>query len=262
MSKIPSVLDPPRGSLLPGLGCSIFVHGTLVVSAGIFSLFMQHCGPSKPVLDLDRTMEVSMMVLPKSKTNVPERASRAPTPQGSKSEAPKTEAPPNPSDLVIHTENAPEDNGEDGELRDQMMAKLERQRLLEDLMAPEGSVDRDASDPNSTSDVAINANGAAMRGDPEFAAYIAMIQQLFQQNFKPLGAITAANPDLLTKIFITVDPSSGRILSSTVEQSSGIPAYDAAAERAVSAITTVPLPPEKFSALLAEGYLVNFTPPN
>ncbi len=261
MSKIPSVLDPPKDSVIPGVGCSIFAHGTLLVSAGLFSLFMQHCGPSKPVLDLDRTMEVSMAVLPKSKLNVPERASRAPKPQGSKAEAPKSDAPPNPSDLVIHKEEAPDNAGEDSALRDQMMADLERQRLLEDLMAPEGTVDRDASDPNSTSDVAINAEGAAASGDPEFAAYIAKLQQLFKQHFKPLGAITAANPDLMTKIAIQVDPGSGRVLSWSVAVPSGVPAYDAAAERAVAAVGSIPLPPEKYVSLMAEGYTMEFVPP-
>jgi outer membrane biosynthesis protein TonB len=258
--KVRTVLEPEKQSLIPGIGCSIFMHGGVLTSALLFSVITARCGPQRPIIDLNKTMEVSMMSLPKSQLNVPDRAQRAPVPKGS--DAPKTDNTPPPveSDLAFKTEDAVEDAGVE-QAREQMMAELERQRLLDDLMAPTGATDRDATDPNSTTDATINASGAAMRGDPEFAAYIAKIQRLFMQVFKPLGAVTSGNPDLVCSIYIVVDTGTGRIDSWEVLKTSGVASYDAAAERAVAQVGTIPLPPEKFLSLVGEGYAVNFRPP-
>ena len=261
MSRFRTVLIPEKQSLLPGLGCSIFIHGGVLFMGAVFTLITTHCGPSRPPLDLDKTMEVSMVVLPKSERSVPDRASRAPVPRGTAAKTPDQPPPANVSDLTFEKEDAEEEAGVDDSTREQLMAELKRQQLLEDLMAPTGPQDRNATDPNSDSNLAINAAGAGARGDPEFAAYIAKVQRIFMENFKPLGAITADNPDLVCTVFITVDPASGRVLSYEVSKSSGIPAYDAAAERAVAEVQTIPLPPEKYLALAGEGYAVNFRPP-
>lgn len=261
MSRFRTVLVPDRQSLLPGLGCSVFIHGGVLITAALFTLVTTHCGSGRPPIDLDKSMEVSMVVLPKSERSVPDRASRAPVPRGTTAKTPDQPTPANVSDLTFENEDAQEDAGVDSAARDQLMAELKRQQLLDDLMAPTGPQDRNATDPNSTSDLAINAAGAGARGDPEFAAYIAKVQRIFMENFKPLGAITADNPDLVCRVFIIVEPDTGRVLSYEVSKSSGIPAYDAAAERAVAEVQTIPLPPEKYLALAAEGYAVNFRPP-
>ena len=51
---------------------------------------------------------------------------------------------------------------------------------------------------------------------------------------------------------------SGRITRSDVRKSSGVTAYDAAAQRAVDAITVIPLPPEKFRDRMGQGYDIRF----
>lgn len=261
MSDYRTVLEPESQSLLPGLGCSVFVHGGVVGASLLFTLFTTHCGSTRPLIDPDRAMEVAVVSLPRSQTNVPDRAQRAPVPKGS--DAPtksKAEPPPVQSDLAFKTPEAEETAGTD-DAREQMLAELERQKLLNDLMAPTGAVDRNATDPNSTHDMDIGTAGAANRGDPEFAAYIAKVQQLFMQAFKPLGAVTADNPNLVCKVYVTVDPGTGRIRSWEVIESSGIDSFDAAAERAVAEVGTIPLPPEKFLELVQDGYAVNFRPP-
>lgn len=262
MSTPQSALNADSQTLIPGVGCSIFLHGAVGLGWLFFSVVMAQCGPSRPIIDPDKTMEVSMVVLKKTQKAVPDRAQRAPVPQGEATPEPaEVPPPPRESDLVFEKEKAKTNKGQKTD-RDAALEELKRQQMLQELMnAPEGTTDRDATDPNSDSDISINAAGAGNRGDPEFAAYIAKVQAIFQQHFKPLGAITQGNPDLVTTMFIQVDPATGRITDSEVQKSSGIPAYDAAAERAVAEVTTIPLPPEKYLGLVASGYAVRFRPP-
>lgn len=256
MSKTRSVLVPERQSLLPGLGCSALLHGGVLGAGLLFSLVTANCGPRKPIIDLDQTMEVSLIAATDLK--VPERATRAPAPKGREpvQDAP-VETPREQSDLVFEKKDAQETKGTDTERQD-ALDEIERQRMLEQLMnAPEGKVDRAATDPNGTGDVTINPGLNAM-GDPEYAAYVAKVQALFLQHFKPLGAIVEQNPDAVCKVLISVDEATMRVLSFEVVQSSGIPAYDAAAERAAAAVTALPPPPDKYRGLLAGGYTMNF----
>ncbi len=257
MSSVPTVLRPERQSLLPGIGCSVVLHVGLVLTAVLFSALSAHCGASRPIVDLDRTMEVSLIAA--SDLSVPERATRAPVPRGAEQPVPKpaeVEPPPVQSDLAYHTDEAETHEGTDS--RDAALEELERQRLLEELMnAPEGTTNRRATDPNGTGDITINP-GAAAAGDPEYAAYIAKVQSIFMQHFKPLAAITEDRPDLVCKVHIEVDPDTMAVLSYAVVQSSGVSAYDAAAERAAAAVTSLPPPPERYRALLAGGYTMNF----
>lgn len=268
-SAPPSLLTPRRQSLAGYVALSLFGHGFTVAALLIVGLVARGCAPAAPVVDLDRSIEVSMVVLPKSRTKMPDRAARTPVPKGTPSpEPPAPEPPPTPpvkqSDLVIHKEQPePKPVGiSDDERRAQLMAEMERQRLLDDLLnAPVGPVDRDASDPNATGTESINALGTASRGDPEFARYVAQVQQIFMKHFRPLAAITQANPNLVTQVSIKVDPGSGRILGWEIAEPSGVPAFDAAAERAVTAVPSIPLPPPKYLPLVAEGYVVNFRSP-
>src|SRR5690606_33104174 len=77
--------------------------------------------------------------------------------------------------------------------------------------------------------------------------------QLFMKHFHPLAAITQSNPDLVTRIMVRVDPSSGVIRSWEIVEGSGVPAYDAAAERARAARQQIPLPPEAHPGLAEPG---------
>lgn len=259
MSKTRSVLAPERQSLLPGLGCSALLHGGVLLTGLSFSLVTANCGPRRPIVDLDQTMEVSLIA--RTDLKVPERASRAPVPKGRAevTEDAPVEAPREQSDLVFEKEEAEETEGTDTDRQD-ALDEIERQRMLEQLMnAPDGTVDRAATDPNGTGDVTLNP-GLNARGDPEYAAYIAKVQAIFLQHFQPLGAIVEQNPNLSCKVLVRVDEATMRVLSYEVVQSSGIPAYDAAAERAAAAVTALPPPPERYRSLLADGYTMNFRP--
>jgi TonB family protein len=60
---------------------------------------------------------------------------------------------------------------------------------------------------------------------------------------------------------IVIDQDTGRITSWEVTEPSGDPSYDAAAERSVEEAATLPLPPEKYRAVIArEGVGFVMTP--
>lgn len=268
----PSLLRPRREPLFGYVALSMLGHGGLLALAVLVTLAGRGCAPPAPLVDPDRALEVSLVVLPKSESAMPDRAQRAPAPPTTPEPPaepppePPAEPPPQLSDLVVHTEEpdpepAPE-GPDDEERRRELMAKLERERLLAELAgAPTGPVDRDASDPDSTTTESIHALGPGGRGDPELARYESQIQQLFMRHFHPLAAITQSNPDLVTKVMVRVDPSSGVIQSWQIVESSGVPAYDAAAERAVAAVKQIPLPPASYLDLVRQGYVVNFRAP-
>jgi outer membrane biosynthesis protein TonB len=236
--------------------------GVIVVSLAV-SAVVGTCRQPEPIIQ--DALEVSVVSLPKSKTNVPDKATRAAVQQGTDAPQPAPKPPPVESDLVIQQPKPvpkPGPTDADRRKREEEMRKLERERLMEDLMAADGAVDRDATDPNSQHDVAINVNGkGASKADPEYIAWVAKVQRLMMSNFHPLSAIVAKNPGLKTRVLLEVDPTSGRILERTVQTSSGIPAFDAAATRAVDDVGTIPLPPEAWLPLLASGLAIDFTPP-
>jgi TonB family protein len=261
-----SALAPPRQPLVGWLALALVGHGSALVGGIVVTVLGGHCVASKPILDLDRTMEVSMVVLPKADKALPDRAARAPVPSGEINE-PRPPDQPDPvktSDLVFEKEKAEKQRGIDRSRdreRDRLMDEMKRKNLMRDLLAPDGPVDRDATDPNSTSDEGINALGSGTATDPEFARYRAQVQQLFMRHFRPLGAIVSANPGIECTVRVMVDPTSGRVVQHTVSRASGVAAYDAAAVRAVQSVGTIPLPPAKYRGLLAGGYVVKFTPP-
>lgn len=250
-----SALNPEPQSLALPVLLAVILHVGAATTLACASFL---AGPSKPMIDKNDAMEVSMMVLPRSKSSMPERAQRAPRTAGEQQPAPKeaVEPPPKESDLVKFEKDAPaKKEGQEADL-----AKKRQKALLDmledDENAAEGATDRDASDPNSTSDEAINT-GAAGSGDPELGKYLGQLTKLFNQNFRPLPAIVAANPDLRAEIRVLVDET-GKVTSYEWVKESGNPSFDASAESAVQAVSSIPLPPEKYRDRMAGGYVIVF----
>ena len=162
------------------------------------------------------------------------------------------------SDLAVKTKKARTNEGVDTKKLEDAMAELERQQALDNMEAALGQLDQNATDPNSDLDEA-SANGAVnAMGDPEYARYINQVSQAFMAEFHPLQSIRDANPGIRCVIHVQVEPATGRIVRSDVTRPSGVEAFDAAARRAVEALSTVPLPPEKFRDRLAQGYDIEF----
>lgn len=230
--------------------------------------------PSSPLIDPSQTVEVSMMVLPKSDDPLPDRAQRSPAPKPEPAPPPEPEPTPEPpppepvkvSDLVVpepkpQPKAKPKPKTPQERARELIARKDAQRKMLDDLWdAPTGTVDRDATDPNSENDFTLRTLQAGAAGDPEFARYKARVQALFMKHFAPLPSLVSAKPNLECTVEIRVDASSGAVRKSTVVKGSGIPAYDSAALRAAQQVPTIPLPPERYLPLVSAGYQIIFRP--
>ena len=252
-----SVLVPTPQSLGLPMVLSISAHGALLCAVAISAWLF---ADDAPLVDVNDTIQVSMVVLPKSATPIPDRASRAPVPSG---EVPTADTPPAPireSDLAFEDPKAKPSAGAADRSTDR--ARLLRQLQMKELLtdAPEGKVDRSATDPHSTTNDAVNAMGVGTLGDIEFARYVQRLQDLFRPHFNPLPTIVEKNPDISCAVKVKVDASNGRITWHAVSGPSGNMSYDAAAERAVRSVTSIPLPPQRFLPLLEQGFEIQFEP--
>ena len=267
----PTVLESHRQSLALPLVFAVMLH--LCAGGSMWLGSWLGARDARPVIDLERTMSVS--VIAKSDTKMVQKASKAPAvasnttapPPPNAKPAPKgaaapsnTAAPPPSSDLKIHNPKAQTQQGTPDRAAERAAAvrQMLMQQLVED--AAEGDVNRQAGDPNSTAAQSINPGGASF-GDPEIAKYEKMIQDLFKPLFKPLPATFAGKPEIFCIVHLEVEMATGRILKSWIHTSSGNPSYDNFAIRAVNQVPAVPLPPERFAARYANGYKIRFTPP-
>lgn len=239
-----SLLGAPRERLGPWLLVALALHAA---GAGVLLLLASlELGLKRPLIDPQDTIEVSLVAMPKSK-RLPDKASRAAAPPPTP-EAPPTAAPPPPkvSDLALKTDKPepvkPTETPQDAKRKvDALMDELRRERLLDDLDAPKGSVDRDATSPDGDEDAPPTTVTGAMRGDPAYARWVGQVSRLFKDQFRPLPLLQGKG--LVAKVLVRVDPE-GRVTDRRVHSASGNPAWDRAALAATEAVATVPLPPE------------------
>jgi hypothetical protein len=265
MSSLRTILRSERASLVPATVGSLAVHAVglstlvwLTVLSGMLGALFPFCGEHEPVVQ--EAIEVSMVALPKSERNVPDRLAR--TARATGAEAPMNEPPPvKSSDVILRVPDAPAQAGNTEQaLREQMLTEMERQKLLDDLVdAPEGTVDRNRTDPHGQTDLDLAVLLAGAAGDPAMAKWQEDVRRVLMPHFRPL---TMGRKDLECVVNIQVEPETGRILSWDVARTSGDASYDAASERAVQDAATLPLPPEKYRPLLsAKGIEFHFTAP-
>jgi len=253
LRSLRSILRSNRASILPATVGSLALHVVGLVS------FVAAPSCSHRGTIVHEVIEVSMVALPKSQRNVPDRLAR--TPRATGADAPLDEPPPlQQSDLVIQRPEAPEQGGNtEDALREQMITELERNRLLDELIdAPEGTVDRNRTSPDGQLDLDIAVLAAGAPGDPEFQRWQAEVMRILMPLFRPL---TQGRSDLSCLVNIQMDQTTGAIVGWEVVSPSGVRAFDAAAERAVQDAGTLPLPPAKYQALLAGGVGFRFVPP-
>lgn len=256
-----TALHSNRDSLLLPLAASIVGHTGMIGSFTLVTFLLTFCGDGKPIIDPDDTLQVAMVTLPKSKTAMPDLASRAPRPVGQPGPTPTPTPAPDvkhTSDLAVKTETAKPKPGVDSKQLDDALAQLEQQQRQAEMDALLGQLDRVATDPNSESTDGAATATAGNPGDPEYVRYITRVQTVFTQQFHPLQSIRDANPGLRCVIHVTVEAGTGRIVRFDVTRPSGVEAFDAAARRAVEAVSIVPLPPEKYQHLVGQGYDIVF----
>jgi TonB family protein len=264
LTSLRAILRSERASLVPATLGSLAVHAVglstlvwLTFLSGLLGALFPFCGHREPLVE--DAIEVSMVALPKSQRNVPDRLARAPRATGV--EAPMDEPPPvQTSDVVLKVPDAPRQAGNTEQaLREQLLSEIERQKLLDELAdAPEGAVDRNRTDPDGQTELDIAVLVAGAPGDPAFVKWQEDVRRVLMPHFRPL---TQGRTDLQCVVSIEMEAETGRIVSWEVASSSGDASYDAAAERAVQDAGTLPLPPEKYLPLLSEGVGFRFTPP-
>ncbi|TNE89653.1 MAG: TonB family protein [Deltaproteobacteria bacterium] len=240
-----SALIPEKQSLALPFVASVVGHFGVALIVGVLTLLANMA--RGPILDPNDVMEVSMVVLPKSE-KMPERATRAPVPKGEQVPDPTPQPkPPVESDLKFETEEAPKAEGTPDRSADReaLMRELKRKQLLDAAAADVGPVDRDATDPDSTSDEAINTGGSGAAADPELAKWVVKVREIFAKDFRPLPTIVSANPNIRCVMLVKID-GDGNVLARQMHEPSGNASYDGAAERAAAAVSKVPPPPEKY----------------
>lgn len=276
MSKARSNLDPwawTGDALRLGLWVVPSILGHLLI-VGLLVCFssLPSCQPTP--IDLDDVIEVSLVSLPKSDSRMAQMDVAPPTPPAPvdpRAAAPQEDpgvadegvvepTPTTQSDLVIRDQSkAPEPKGDpDRERREQERRDALCRLALQNLDAPTGSQESVASDPDSTSDERIDLGGSGAIADPELARYVQRVRDLFMRKFNPLPTIAEQNPDIEAVVRVRFDLDTGKVVSWDWASRSGNPSWDGAAERAVEAVTTVPLPPARHRDKFNNGYLIRF----
>jgi TonB family protein len=243
------------------VSCGLHLALAVVLATGAFF----PSPPAKPIINADQTIQVAMVALPKSNKAVPDKASRTPIPAGVPEPQPVPKPTPEPAERVLRTpEPPPQPRMGDTERADKMadlMRQLEMEAVIADLEAPIQRTNRKATSPDGTEDSTATSTGSGVPGDPEWVRYTQSIGELFRTNFHPLQAVVRANPDLTCTILVSINPS-GAVTSFRITRSSGNPSFDRAAESAVETVGSLPLPPERFLAKIADGFTVNFESPS
>lgn len=250
-----------RSESLSGyLVLSVALHGAVLVLTAAATVM---AGWWAPRYEPPESIEVAMVALPKSRSNVPDRASRVKRASGDQ----RTAEPPavRESDLSIHRDRPdPKPGNTKDAAQQELLDQQKREDLLKDLLsdAPEGDRDQMATDPDGVEDLDLAVLGAGARGDPEVMRWQAEVQKLLMSRFKPIDAITQGRTDLVCIVNIFFDPVTGEITDHEITKSSGLGLYDNAAERVVIELSKLPLPPEKYRKLFArDGVGIRFTPP-
>jgi hypothetical protein len=182
---------------------------------------------------------------------------------------PPEAAPPPPvqSDLVIRDEKRPDpptatrtsaQPDPDHERREAERRDMLRRLAIQDLDAPVGAVESRASDPDGTGDERIDLGGSGPIADPELARYVQRVRELFMSRFNPLQTVAQQNPKIACQIRVRFDMDTGRVTSWEWLKRSGNPSWDGAAERAVEAVQSVPMPPDRHRGRFTSGYVVIF----
>ncbi len=261
-----SALSPDPQPLALPLVLAVVMHGFVVVVLVVATWF--DWAPERgPIIDLRDTMEVSLVEL-KHSPDMPTRETVAPVPRGSP-EAPRPETPPDApppprqSDLVVpEPEPDPQPQGSPDRTSDRQRVLDELDRERQRREAIEGARDREATDPDSTATETTRAGVGPARGDPELARWQARVEEMFRDEFRPLPAVVSANPGIRAEYYVDFDPRTGRVTGFAPAEKSGNPSYDAAAERALRNIQSIPPPPERFRESFAgRRLLIEFVPP-
>lgn len=226
---------------------ALFAHGFVVLAVWIASYFG---GPSEPLFKPEDVLVVSMSGPPKSDSRMVQKAERAPDAMRGAAKPTADVPPPNPSDMAFKTPEAQVTKGQQDAAMQKIMDDLRREKLVHDLSAPLGTVDRAASDPTGSGDGSTATSGL---NDPETAKWIQKMKEKVSPNWHPLISTCQANPKLVVIINVPVNADGSLSADPFVGTSSGNPSLDQSAMRAVQQTTNLPAPPAKFAGQAVVG---------
>lgn len=223
--------------ILASAGAHLMVFAVLMVA---------RCGDGKvqPLLKPEEVIMVEMSAPLKQQSAMPQKAERAPIPTaGSPEVAPPAIPPPKQSELAIQTPDAPKVKGDPKaeKLREEMLAEMRRQQLLQDLNAPVGRENRAATSPDGVDDPSLAGSGSGKPTNAELAKWAKAARELINPNWHPILSVCQAAPNLTVKVRVVVDGQGNRKEDPRVSTPSGNSSFDGSCLRAVEA--TLKLPP-------------------
>ena len=245
---------------------SLWMH----VCLGAALMLGEQCSvaPEEPLFNPQDVMRVSMSPMPYAE--IAQKASRAPEASAGVQEPPPEPAPPqtNSSEMVLNTpEDTPdpvekppepdpeppkEQQGEKKEpSREDLLNQAARERLLENLSAPEGAVDRSAAGPTGTADGVAASAISLSDAPPAVQEYMQTCMDVLHSKWSPLPSLVSASPHLLTTIRIPISRN-GRFGEHRIVVKSGDNSFDRSANMAV--LKTQKCPP--FPAEITDETLV------
>lgn len=241
--------------------------GHVLIGLGIFLFSLLPMCNITPTAPPD-VIEVSLVSMPKSDSAMAQMdVSVAPAPAPVDVDAPAPEdapglaeqgtsepPPETASDLQFETADANEAQGDPNrervDARTEAMNRLRREQALAAL----GSAESTAGDPDSTSTERIDLGGVG-RSDPVFASHVDQVRRRLKQDFNPILSVAQNNPGIKAEINVRVNVETGAVQSWSWRKRSGNASWDGACERAVSAVSSVPVAPEKYRPIIAiDGY--------
>jgi hypothetical protein len=260
-----------------GSAATAFVGHAVLVGVLLLMSALPQC--QSTTIDPQDVIQVSLISLPKTDSGMVQMdvqqataeapvVEDAPTPQDNPGLADDGLSEPevlkNPSDLAFETPDATENKGDPDQARnDQSRADTMRRLKREQLLKTMGTSISTAGDPDSQTDDNINMGGSGAISDPVLASYLNKIQKTFEAHFVPLPSVEAANPDIYCRVNVRWEHTSGEVQSYSWVEHSANPSYDASCERAVDAVSRLPLPPAtlmEHPAIISGSLNIKFEP--
>lgn len=230
----PSALRPPPLRLGMPLLLALGLHAAVALGLVVGAMVRPS---SRPMIDPDEVLEVSLMPMAKQTTALPQKATRTPDPVvGTPEPTPQPPLPPSNSDLALNDPEAPQKQGDErAQSREELMEQLRREQARKDALAALGNEDRARTDPDGVEGATGTSAGL---GDPKKAAYAEKVRQAILPN---LGSLQK-DPNLKVLVDVTID-ADGRIVEWKIRTPSGDSSYDAAVQFAIQKTRQVPPPP-------------------
>jgi TonB family protein len=210
--------------------------------ASLFALVvLARCEANKePLFRPEDVMTVEMAGPMAEARAMPQKAERAP--DASRGAEKAVDAPPpNPSDMVYKTKDAPDVKGEADARRQELIDKMRREKLLEGLEdAPEGEVDR-----APTGEGGEGGPITAGKNDPELARWVRAVREAVGKNWNPLPSLCQQDLEVVVKV--DLEGTGAKAGDVSVAKPSGNTSFDQAALRAIEATPSLPPPPPRFA---------------